>query len=173
VAGRRLTFSKTSTDGSGKCDIELTGDGKSRVEGVLFWIERGEKPRLDIAEGLNRGYDEVTVDVVTAGGIEIGLTYVAGKKATDAARTPYHWYKALVIAGAIEHELPVADGLSRRAVHLRSGVRGARRARGRVGWRSPVGDRKSAATLVTYPAGLASRGVVCSRHYSESSESGQ
>jgi hypothetical protein len=106
VAGRRLTFSKTSDDGSGKCDIELTGSGQDRAGGVLFSIARDDKPALDDAEGLNRGYDEAIVDVVTPRGVEKGLAYLASANATDPARQPYHWYKALVIAGAIEHGLP-------------------------------------------------------------------
>jgi len=36
VDGHRLTFDKKSTDGSGKCDIEVTGDSADRVYGVLF-----------------------------------------------------------------------------------------------------------------------------------------
>jgi AIG2 family protein len=106
VSGRRLTFSKTSDDGSGKCDIELTHNGEDRADGVLFSITQCDKPALDEAEGLNRGYDEVIVDVVTPRGVEKGRAYVASRHAIDPARQPYHWYKALVIAGAIEHGLP-------------------------------------------------------------------
>lgn len=106
VAGRRRTFAKTSDDGSGKCDAELTGNAVDRVEGVLFWIDRSEKPALDRAEGLGRGYDETTVDVVTPTGVEPAIAYVASAGVTDSARQPYHWYKALVLAGAIQHGLP-------------------------------------------------------------------
>ena len=105
VAGRRLTFSKMSDDRSGKCDAELTGDG-ARVEGVLFWVDVAEKKLLDDAEALGHGYDETMLDVITADGTERALAYVASAGSTDAARRPYHWYKALVIAGAIEHGLP-------------------------------------------------------------------
>jgi hypothetical protein len=42
----------------------LTGSAGDRVEGVLFRIKRTEKPDLDRAEGLGRGYDETSVDVV-------------------------------------------------------------------------------------------------------------
>jgi hypothetical protein len=75
---------------------------------VLFWIARVEKQALDDAEGLGRGYDEAVVDVVTADGTLKALAYVASAGATDPARRPYHWYKRIVLAGAIEHGLPAA-----------------------------------------------------------------
>jgi len=108
VTGRRLTFHKKSDDGSGKGDAETTGNGEDRVEGVLFWIDRGERAALDEAEGLGHGYEEAMVDVVTANGTLKALAYVASAGATDSARRPYHWYKRLVLAGAIEHGLPAA-----------------------------------------------------------------
>lgn len=111
VSGRRLTFHKVSNDGSGKCDMQITGDTKDRVEGVLFWIDRAHKPGLDEAEGLNRGYAEAIVDVVTEDGTQKALAYVATN--TDPGRVPYDWYKALVVAGALEQALPAAyiDGI--------------------------------------------------------------
>ena len=107
VSHRRLTFSKTSDDGSGKCDMEITGDPADRVQGVLFWIDRAEKPALDQAEALGQGYAETMVDVITDTGTEQALAYVASAGATDPARQPYHWYKSLVVAGAIQHRLPI------------------------------------------------------------------
>jgi hypothetical protein len=106
VAGRRLTFAKASDDGSGKCDAELTGNADDRVEGVLFWIACSEKPALDRAEALSRGYDETILEIVTAAGVERALAYVASAGSTDPGRRPYHWYKALVVGGAIQHGLP-------------------------------------------------------------------
>lgn len=41
---------------------------------------------------------------MTDSGTESALAYVATD--ADPSRRPYHWYKALVIAGAIEHALP-------------------------------------------------------------------
>lgn len=116
VAGRRLTFHKKSDDRSGKGDAEVTGNAADRVEGVLFWIARVEKQALDDAEGLGRGYDEAVVDVATADGTVKALAYVASAGATDPARRPYHWYKHLVLAGAIEHGLPAATIAAIRAV---------------------------------------------------------
>ena len=104
ASGRRLTFDKVSTDGSGKCDIEPTQSPTDRVYGVLFEISLAERARLDEAEGLGKGYREERVDVVTPCGTRQALAYVATAK--EPALTPYHWYKALVVAGATEHRLP-------------------------------------------------------------------
>ena len=104
TSGRRLTFDKVSTDGSGKCDIEPTPSQTDRVYGVLFEIPLAEKAGLDDAEGLGKGYREERVDVVTSCATRQALAYVATAKAP--ALRPYHWYKALVVAGATEHRLP-------------------------------------------------------------------
>ena len=105
IEGYRLTFDKASKkDGSGKCDAELTQSDKDRVYGVLYTIERSEKHKLDEAEGLHHGYEEKDVDVITANGVKTAVMYYATSK--DPSLKPYHWYKALVVAGAVEHELP-------------------------------------------------------------------
>jgi hypothetical protein len=100
----RLTFDKKSTDGSGKCDIEATGNSADRVYGVLFSISTAEADALDEAEGLGRGYRKGDVQAVTPNGISPAVTYFATEK--DPARQPYHWYKDFVVAGAVEHGLP-------------------------------------------------------------------
>lgn len=106
VAGRRLTFDKVSTDGSGKCDAELTSTPTDKVYGVLYEIDPAEKPSLDRVEGLGAGYREEPVTVVTGSGTRDAITYVATAK--EPALRPYDWYKALVVAGAVEHELAAA-----------------------------------------------------------------
>jgi cation transport regulator ChaC len=104
VSRRRLTFDKVSSDGSGKCDIESTSYQDDRVYGVVFEIARKEKEELDKAEGRGKGYCEEQVVVISSSGSIEALTYVATKK--EPALLPYHWYKALVVAGAVEHTLP-------------------------------------------------------------------
>jgi gamma-glutamylcyclotransferase len=95
-----------SRDESGKCDAEITGDERDRVYGVLYAVDKAEKPRLDDAEGFAHGYDEKTVDVVTVSGKKSAVMYYATNK--DPSRKPYHWYKAFVVAGALEYGLPFA-----------------------------------------------------------------
>lgn len=60
----------------------------------MFCIADADKPGLDNAEGLHRGYAETVVDVVTKNGTEKALAYVA--TTTEPGRLPYHWYKELV-----------------------------------------------------------------------------
>lgn len=104
LRGRRLTFDKVSTDGSGKCDIEPTPHQTDRVYGVLFEIANNERAALDEAEGLGQGYREERVTVITSSGNVDAVAYTATNK--DAALRPYHWYKAYVVCGAKEHDLP-------------------------------------------------------------------
>lgn len=99
-----LKWHKRSRDGSGKCDIESTGRNEDAVWGVVFELDAAEKPALDRAEGVGNGYVERQVDVVTDRGIVTASAYVA--TARDPALRPYHWYKAFVVAGAKEHNLP-------------------------------------------------------------------
>jgi len=106
VEGRRLTFDKLSQDGSGKCDAEATGNPTDRVYGVIYEIGLTDKAALDEAESLGRGYTDETVDVVTGAGQVQLHTYIAIKK--EPSLRPYHWYKAIVVAGAVEHGLPYA-----------------------------------------------------------------
>lgn len=108
VAGHRLTFDKVSADklgnSSGKCDMEGSTSPTDRVYGVLFSILESERPELDKAEGLGKGYERKTITVIRDGMDCSAEVYVATKK--DASLIPYHWYKALVVAGAVEHRLP-------------------------------------------------------------------
>lgn len=104
VQGRRFTFGKVSRDGSGKCDIEVTNNPNNRVYGVLYKINAKDKSNLNNAEGLGTGYSEANVQVVTSTGNYAAATYVASYK--EAMLRPYQWYKALVVAGAVEHGLP-------------------------------------------------------------------
>lgn len=104
VRGRRLRFDKVSRDGSGKCDAERTDVATDRVHGVVFEIRSEEERSLDEAEGLGHGYEKRRVDVETPGGVVTAIAYIATHK--DPALRPWHWYKALAIAGAIEHGLP-------------------------------------------------------------------
>jgi gamma-glutamylcyclotransferase len=105
LAGHALRWDKRSLqDGSGKCDAEATSRNDDVVWGVLFELDPEDKPALDQAEGVGAGYFERSVNVLTEAGLVAAVTYCATDK--DATLRPYHWYKALVIAGAREHGLP-------------------------------------------------------------------
>jgi hypothetical protein len=74
------------------------------VWGVLFELDAQDKPALDRAEGVGEGYVEKLVTILTDQSVVDALTYCATEK--DPALRPYRWYKALVVAGAREHQLP-------------------------------------------------------------------
>ena len=104
IERRRLTCNKVSVDGSGKCDIEESDNVSDRVYGVIFIISKKDKPELDKNEGVGQGYEECTVEVATPEGAEKAITYIATRK--EQLLQPYHWYKSLVVCGALEHSLP-------------------------------------------------------------------
>ena len=107
LVGHALRWDKRSwQDGSGKCDAEATSRNDDVVWGVLFELDPEDKPALDKAEGVGAGYLEKTVNVLTEAGLVTAVTYCANDK--DTTLRPYHWYKALVIAGAREHGLPAS-----------------------------------------------------------------
>jgi gamma-glutamylcyclotransferase len=106
IDGRRLTFDKVSTDGSGKCDIEATGNLADRVYGVVFRIATAEERALDEAEGVGHGSRKDEITVMTIEGTAEAMAYIATKK--DPKRRPYDWYKAFVLQGAAENALPAA-----------------------------------------------------------------
>jgi gamma-glutamylcyclotransferase len=104
LTGHVLAWDKRSRlDGSGKCDAEVTGREDDVIWGVLFEVAHDE-PALDEAEGLGTGCVEKLVRIRTQAGMVDAVTYCATDK--DRSLRPYHWYKALVIAGAREHGLP-------------------------------------------------------------------
>jgi gamma-glutamylcyclotransferase len=78
--------------------------GHSCVYGVLYEIPSTEKKKLDQAEGLGYGYDEKQVHVELGTITHKATAYYATN--TDQSLQPFTWYKALVVAGAVQHGLP-------------------------------------------------------------------
>lgn len=100
--GHRLTFSKISTDESGKCHIVKSENTDEKVEGVIFEINKDEAEKLDVFE---KGYSKKSMQVLTSSAAHDVVIYVAEK--TNDELIPYHWYKDFVLAGANEHKLPL------------------------------------------------------------------
>lgn len=107
VSGYKLVFNKKSKDKSGKANLIYTGD-KSLVWGVIFDISEDQKPLLDKAEGLGRGYDEYKLTVINDLEQEIEcVCYIAtDEKYLDNNLKPYDWYKEYCLIGAKQHNLP-------------------------------------------------------------------
>ncbi len=103
LRSHELRWHKKGDDGSGKCSILQVG-GEAVVHGALFAMPRREARALDRAEG--PGYRDLAVSVESTRGDMTAKTYQARESATDDARRPYSWYKALVVSGAESHGLP-------------------------------------------------------------------
>ena len=104
--GYHLEFSKLSKDCSGKCTIRASNTSSANVRGLVFEMSSREKPRLDLPEGLGHGYEQKEITLKTANGDLQAFTYVAAEDHIDPSLQPYDWYKAFVVAGAVEHGLP-------------------------------------------------------------------
>lgn len=105
--GYRLRFAKTGRDGSGKAT--LVRDHDQSVHGVLFTIGTCDLDALHSAEGAGVGYDyEPSFPVIGPdnGDIYAGI-YIGARAAYDDSLKPFDWYRALVLAGATQHCLPV------------------------------------------------------------------
>lgn len=108
LPGHTLRFHKRSIDKSGKCNAFASGDNEN-VVGVLFSFDPAERSKLDVAEGLGRGYAHARVTIINEAGYrQKVLTYLATCDYIDDSLKPYSWYKDFVLAGAREHGLPPA-----------------------------------------------------------------
>lgn len=114
--GFGLRWHKRSSDGSGKCSIVQSEAASALVYGALYVLPPSAKALLDQVEGLGSGYEEATVNVVSAGGGVSALTYVAAASHVDDSLRPYSWYRDLVISGALAHQLPAEYVSSLRGV---------------------------------------------------------
>ncbi len=105
LSGHQLCFRKRSElDGSAKCDIQETGHQEDFVLGVLYDIDKAQKPILDKYEGLGSGYNVKTVSVTINNKSFDAFTYYA--TSIDASLKPYQWYKRHVLEGARENNMP-------------------------------------------------------------------
>jgi hypothetical protein len=101
ITGYVFKFNKISIDGSGKGNIEHTGNPNNMVYGVVYEFDKSEKSKLDNAE---KGYDEITVTVSTPKGEIKAYAYYSTN--TDNTLKPTASYKKYVVDGAKENGLP-------------------------------------------------------------------
>lgn len=106
LSGYKLCFHKRGQDGSGKCNAWFTGNPTDHVMGVVYTLTLHDKQRLDQAEGLGQGYDEITLRVFIAGNEHTIFLYVANLNHIDNSLKPFTWYKDLVMAGCHAHQFP-------------------------------------------------------------------
>jgi gamma-glutamylcyclotransferase len=108
VADWAFSFSKQSRHGCGMGTIVRAA--QNRLFGVVFELDDRERHKLDAAEGVGYGYNRDDVFLVEMHSPDETLqttTYIADPAHTDENLRPYDWYRALVLAGARQHDLPV------------------------------------------------------------------
>ena len=103
LPNHRFSFDKIGGDGSGKGGIEQMHTSHE-VIGVLYQMDKLEKPVLDKIEGVGHGYVDRQVSVVTQLRNISAFTYYP--TLVEKSRQPFDWYKALVLEGARENEFP-------------------------------------------------------------------
>lgn len=103
----KLVCNKVSKDGSAKANIIKTDNLAELVWGVLFSIDKNEKPLLDKAEGLGKGYNEDTWTFFDeTNNSYVAQVYIADSKTIDNNLLPYDWYKEFMVSGATLNNLP-------------------------------------------------------------------
>jgi len=97
LPGYKLVFNKKSKDGSTKANlVESTDD---HVYCVLHKIKVYDKPKLDKAESLGKGYNIKLIKDNT-------YAYVCEDNSYKAEGNPYTWYLNFLIEGAKENDFP-------------------------------------------------------------------
>jgi gamma-glutamylcyclotransferase len=117
LAGYLLRFDKGSKDGSGKGTLHSTSNSQDIIYGVLFDVPQSQQCDLDQAE---KGYDRklVRVEVLNSEPVD-AETYIAQEANLAPNAIPYDWYMALLITGALSHDLPQTYVDSLRAAKAR------------------------------------------------------
>ena len=112
-----VRFHKVGADGSGKCTLIETADKAAVAFGVVYEMTDADGVSLDKVEGVHTGgYIRRSIQLRLRDDRRAeAMTYVAGNQHVDATRVPFDWYRDLVVAGAIEYDLParVVEELAR------------------------------------------------------------
>ena len=102
----RIVFHKRGQDGSGKCMLLLDPAGHQSTYGALYSMDAAELSMLDEIEGIDQGYIWQELQCMVNGVSYAAFTYIAQTYAIDPQLKPFHWYKALVLAGVRYHQFP-------------------------------------------------------------------
>ena len=107
LSGYKLVCNKASKDGSAKANILKSDIPGDIVWGILFKIDSTEKPLLDKAEGLGKGYNEDCLTFTDENNLKhIAQVYIADSKSINNCLVVYNWYKEFIVTGAIQNQLP-------------------------------------------------------------------
>lgn len=104
LKGYYLTFMDHAEGWNGAVATIEKGDLLQTIHGVVWSIPKNDIHLLDKQES---GYDAVQVPVKTSSGNEILCrTYLYRKSEQSQRQHPSVIYKAVIVAGALEHNLP-------------------------------------------------------------------
>lgn len=110
LAGYKLYFhNKSKQDSSGKGNIVPVVDKQAAVYGVLYQISLADKVALEKELKVGVANQEITVDVTPINPLyssQKAITFVACRDNVHQDLVPYAWYKAMIIQGALSHNLP-------------------------------------------------------------------
>jgi hypothetical protein len=110
LAGFKLYFhNKSKQDSSGKGNIVPHADEQAAVYGVLYQISLSDKAALEKELKVGLANQEIIVDVTSMHSLhqtQKAITFVACRDNVHQDLVPYAWYKAMVIQGALSHNLP-------------------------------------------------------------------
>lgn len=107
LGGYFFTLNHPSHDGSGKCNICPTTGSKAHVVGVIYQIENSTDKRiLDEIEGEQFGWHAIDIKVLIDNAHIHAFTYIAPISVPNRSALPYHWYRDIVLLGALFHGLP-------------------------------------------------------------------
>ena len=105
ITGYALRFHKEGAiDHTGKCDAYYTGDPTDRVWGAIYRLSKDQIAKMDEVEGA--GYRRATIRTTLGGWVVEADLYVARPEAAKPGLRPLDSYKACVLDGARELELP-------------------------------------------------------------------
>lgn len=104
--GHRLEFQKKGVDGSGKCNLLVTGTQSEKVFGAIYAMAAEHKYILDKFESREAGYIDKQISVQFEDRELECFTYFAQQSYIFDGLSPYHWYKQLVVEGAAYLDFP-------------------------------------------------------------------
>ena len=106
IKGYQLVFHKNGHDGSGKCNLFETGDNTDHVHGAIYSLAVNDKPILDEFEGKGFGYVDKNIVIRHEDSSTQCFSYFAQNAYIIDTLEPFHWYKELVIEGAVYLRFP-------------------------------------------------------------------
>lgn len=105
LTGWRFAFNLRSTDGSAKANAIKTDSSLDTLYGAIYELDDAGKSLLDQFEDLGGAY-EIAYAIADAGhGSSEVFLYVGNRERVADNLPPYDWYRALILAGARQHNL--------------------------------------------------------------------